>query len=82
MVYIDEEGLEEQFLTGDEASQEVMDITANRVHLTREASLKTGSAQGMLKLDIGNTIVEQQLGVDYVHQKHTQLKPAESMQTL
>ena len=38
MVYIDEEGLEEQFLTGDEASQEVMDITANRVHLTREAS--------------------------------------------
>ena len=31
MVYIDEEGLEEQFLTKDEASQEVLDITANRV---------------------------------------------------
>ena len=31
MVYIDDEGLEEQFLMGDEASQEVMDITANRV---------------------------------------------------
>ena len=31
MVYVDDEGLEEQFLMGDEASQEVMDITANRV---------------------------------------------------
>ena len=31
MVYIDDEGLEEQFLMEDEASQEVMDITANRV---------------------------------------------------
>ena len=31
MVYVDDEVLEEQFLTGDEASQEVMDITANRV---------------------------------------------------
>ena len=31
MVYIDEEGLEEQFLTEDEASQEVLDVTANRV---------------------------------------------------
>ena len=31
MMFIDNEGLEEQFLTGDEASQEVMDITANRV---------------------------------------------------
>ena len=31
LVYVDEEGLEEQFLTEDEVSQEVMDITANRV---------------------------------------------------
>ena len=31
MVYVDDEGLEEQFLMGNEASQEVMDITANRV---------------------------------------------------
>ena len=31
MVYVDDEGLEEQFLMEDEASQEVMDITANRV---------------------------------------------------
>ena len=31
MVYVDEEGLEEQFLTEDEVSQEVLDITANRV---------------------------------------------------
>ena len=31
MVYVDDEGLEEQFLTRDEASQDVMDITANRV---------------------------------------------------
>ena len=31
MVYVDDEGLEEQFLMGDEASQEVMDFTANRV---------------------------------------------------
>ena len=31
MVFVDKEGLEEQFLTEDEASQEVMDITANRV---------------------------------------------------
>ena len=31
MVYVDDEGLEEQFLTGVEASQEVMHITANRV---------------------------------------------------
>ena len=31
MVYVDDEGLEEQFLIGDEASQEIMDITANRV---------------------------------------------------
>ena len=31
MVCINDKGLEEQFLTGDKASQEVMDITANRV---------------------------------------------------
>ena len=31
MMFVDDEGLEEQFLTGDEASQEVMDITANKV---------------------------------------------------
>ena len=31
MVFVDDEGLEEQFLMGDEASQEVMDIMANRV---------------------------------------------------
>ena len=31
MVCVDNEGLEEQFLTGDEESREVMDITANRV---------------------------------------------------
>ena len=31
MVYVDEDSLEEQFLTEDEASQEVADITANRV---------------------------------------------------
>ena len=31
MVFIDDEGLEEQFLMGDEASAEVMDVTANRV---------------------------------------------------
>ena len=31
MVYVDNEGLEELFLMGDEASQEVMDITAKRV---------------------------------------------------
>ena len=30
-MYIDDEGLEEQFLMEDEVSQEVMDITANRV---------------------------------------------------
>ena len=31
MVYVDDEGLEEQFLMQDEVSQEVMDITTNRV---------------------------------------------------
>ena len=31
MVFVDDEGLEENFLTEDEMSQEVMDITANRV---------------------------------------------------
>ena len=31
MVFVDDEGLEEQFLTEDEASWEVADITANRV---------------------------------------------------
>ena len=31
MVFVDDEGLEEQFLTEDEASQDVMDITVNRV---------------------------------------------------
>ena len=31
MVYVDDERLEEQFLAEDEASQEVMDITVNRV---------------------------------------------------
>ena len=31
MVLVDEEGLEEQFLMGDEASQDLMDVTANRV---------------------------------------------------
>ena len=31
MVFVDDEGLEEQFLTEDKTSQEVMDITANRV---------------------------------------------------
>ena len=29
MVFVDDEGLEEQFLTEDEASQEVMDVTTN-----------------------------------------------------
>ena len=29
MVFVEEEGLEEQFVTEDEVSQEVMDITAN-----------------------------------------------------
>ena len=31
MVFVDDEGLEEQFLTEDEVSQEIMDVTANRV---------------------------------------------------
>ena len=31
MVFVGDEELEEQFLTGDEASQEVVDIMANRV---------------------------------------------------
>ena len=31
MVFVDDEGQEEQFLTEDKASQDVMDITANRV---------------------------------------------------
>ena len=31
LVYVDEDGLEEQFLTEDEASQEMADVTANRV---------------------------------------------------
>ena len=31
MTYLDEEGLEEQFLTEDEATQDIADVTANRV---------------------------------------------------
>ena len=31
LVYVDEDGLEEQFLTEDEATQEIADVTANRV---------------------------------------------------
>ena len=31
LVYVDEDGLEEQFLTEDEASHEIVDVTANRV---------------------------------------------------
>ena len=31
LVYVDEDGLEEQFLTEDEASQEIAEVTANRV---------------------------------------------------
>ena len=31
MVFVGDEDLEEQILTGDEDSQEVMDVTANRV---------------------------------------------------
>ena len=31
MVFVDDEGLEEQFLMEDEMSQEVMDVTANQV---------------------------------------------------
>ena len=31
MVFVGDEQLEEQFLTGDEVSQEVMDVMANRV---------------------------------------------------
>ena len=31
MVYVDEDGLEEQFLTEDEATQEIADVTTNRV---------------------------------------------------
>ena len=31
MFFVDDEGLEEQFLTEDEASQDILDITANRV---------------------------------------------------
>ena len=36
MVFVDDEGLEEQFLTEDEASQEVADIMANRVMIPVE----------------------------------------------
>ena len=36
MVFVDGEGLEEQFLTEDEASQEIAGITANRVTMPRE----------------------------------------------
>ena len=31
MVFVDDKGLEEQFLTEDEATQDILDITANRV---------------------------------------------------
>ena len=31
LVYVDEDGLEEQFLTEDEASQEIAEVTTNRV---------------------------------------------------
>ena len=31
LVYVDEDGMEEQFLTEDEASQEIAEVTTNRV---------------------------------------------------
>ena len=31
MVFVDDEGLEEQFLTEDEDTQDILDVTANRV---------------------------------------------------
>ena len=31
IVFVDDEGLEEQFLTEDEASQDIIDITVNRI---------------------------------------------------
>ena len=31
LVYVDEDGMEEQFLTKDEASQEIAEVSANRV---------------------------------------------------
>ena len=38
MVYVDEDGLEEQFLTEDEATQEIADVTANRVTTPMEVT--------------------------------------------
>ena len=38
LVYVDEDGLEEQFLTEDEATQEIADVTANRVTTPMEAA--------------------------------------------
>ena len=38
MVYVDEDGLEEQFLTEEEASQEIVEVTANRVTTPVEAA--------------------------------------------
>ena len=49
--------------------------------LQEQSKKITDCAQDVVKLDTGNATVEQQLGVDSVHQKHMQHKPAESMQT-
>ena len=38
LVYVDEDGLEEQFLTEDEASQEIAEVTANRVTTPEETA--------------------------------------------
>ena len=45
MVFVDDEGLEEQFLTEDETSQDILDITANRVTTLVDAVLVNQDTQ-------------------------------------
>ena len=80
MVFVDGEGLEEQFLTEDETSQEVTDITTNQVTTPREN--ETAPLDPIYtQLDIGDVFARLIHGVISARQKPMQHKPAEGMQT-
>ena len=51
-------------------------------YLLRRHKRTTEDVHDVVKWDIGRDIVKQPRGVDSVHLRHTQLKPAENMQTL
>ena len=59
MVFVDDEGLEEQFLTEDEASQNILDITANRANDTHNIHNTTAGSRRGISSDQENVLESQ-----------------------